>query len=476
MSSMFPSLVQLAEGDIYPFHMPGHKRNMPDHRLSGAYQLDITEIDHFDNLHRPKGMIRQAQKKAADLWGADESFFLVNGSTAGILAALSAAFPKGSEMILARNCHKAAYHGMLLREMKAHYLYPKLIEEGFLYGSILPDQVEALYKKYPQSKGVFLTSPNYDGVVSPIREISEIVHGHGGILIVDEAHGAHFGLSLEFPESAVTQGADIVIQSLHKTLPSFTQTGLLHLCSSRIQKESLQHYLGIYQTSSPSYLFMSTMEQCIEMVGREKDVLFPELSRNVDDFLYAVKNLAHLQVLNEQFARDRGMYQFDKSKLIISTYGTNISGKELSDRLLDEYHLQMEMACEHYVLALTSICDRTEGFQRLAKALLEIDKGLEGSFFQHKPAGLEIFWPKEENIAFSISESEEAKKERLPFVRCANRISGEFLYLYPPGVPFVVPGEYITKEMLYQINFYKEQGLSIQGMKDDTLTYLEVIE
>lgn len=476
MSSLFHSLSQLAKGDIYPFHMPGHKRNMPGHVLEAAYQLDITEIDDFDNLHNPGGMIKQAQKKAADLWGAKESFFLVNGSTAGILAALSAAFPKGSEMILARNCHKSAYHGMLLREIKPHYLYPKLIDEGFLYGSVLPKQVEELYKQYPESRGVFLTSPNYDGVISPVGKISRIVHEHGGILIVDEAHGAHFGLSKEFPESAVTQGADIVIQSLHKTLPSFTQTGLLHLCSNRVPKEKLQRYLGIYQTSSPSYLFMSTMEQCIEMVEREKDIAFSELSQNIDEFLNAVKGLVHLQVLNESFARERKMYQFDKSKLIISTYGTNISGKELSDRLLSQYHLQMEMACEHYVLALTSICDRQEGFQRLAKALLEIDRELQGGFVRNTEKGLKVFQPKEENIALSISEAEEAKKEKIPFRQCENRISGEFLYLYPPGVPFVVPGEYITKEIIEQISFYKKQGLSIQGSEDDTMTYLEVIQ
>lgn len=391
------------------------------------------------------------------------------------MAALSAAFPKGSEIILARNCHKAAYHGLLLRDMKAHYLYPQLIEEGFLYKSVMPEQVEALYDKYPKSKGVFLTSPNYDGVVSPIREISRIVHSHGGILIVDEAHGAHFGLSRNFPESAVTQGADIVIQSLHKTLPSFTQTGLLHLCSSRIQKERVQKYLGIYQTSSPSYLFMSTMEQCIEMIEKERDSLFFGLSQNIDKFLNTVKDLVHIQVLNERFERDKDIYQFDKSKLIISTYGTNVSGKELSDRLLKQYHLQMEMACEHYVLALTSICDRQEGFQRLAKALLQIDKELQDDFQEPIAKGLEIFWPKEENIAFSISEAEEAKKERVPFHQCENKVSGEFLYLYPPGVPFVVPGEYITREMIEQINHYKEQGLSILGCMDDTLTYLEVL-
>lgn len=476
MSSLSESLEQLAQSNIYPFHMPGHKRNMPDDRLEKAYQLDITEIDGFDNLHYPTGLIRQAQKKAAGLWGARNSFFLVNGSTAGILAALFAAFPKKSEMILARNCHKAAYHGLLLRELKAHYLYPKLIDEGFLYGSVSSEQVEALYEKYPESKGVFLTSPNYDGVVSPIREISKIVHSHDGILIVDEAHGAHFGLSGEFPESAVTQGADIVIQSLHKTLPSFTQTAVLHLCSQRVDKDVMQNCLGIFQTSSPSYLLMSTMEQCIERMEREKDCLFLELSQNIDRFLIEVKELKHLKILNEQFAKERGMYGFDKSKLIISTYDTNISGKELSDRLLSTYQLQMEMACEHYVLALTSVCDRKEGFRRLAKALLEIDKDLTQHIKKDMSYGLRDFWSKEEKIACTISEAHEAEKEKIAFRHCQNRISGEFLYLYPPGVPLLVPGEYITKEMIEKIELYKKQGLSIQGIKDKTVSCMEVIK
>ena len=146
MSSLYDGLEQLAEGNIYPFHMPGHKRNMPGHKLETAYRMDITEIADFDNLHYPKGLIKQAQDKAARLWGAKESFFLVNGSTAGILTALSAAFSKKSEIILARNCHKAAYHGVLLKELKTHYLYPELIDEGFLYGSVSGKQVQALYE------------------------------------------------------------------------------------------------------------------------------------------------------------------------------------------------------------------------------------------------------------------------------------------------------------------------------------------
>lgn len=476
MSSLYDSLEQLAEGNIYPFHMPGHKRNMPEHKLEAAYRIDITEITGFDNLHCPNGLIKQAQHKAAQLWGSKESFFLVNGSTAGILAAISAAIPKRSEIILARNCHKAAYHGVMLRELKTHYLYPKLIDEGFLYGSVSGKQVQALYEKYPETKGVFLTSPNYDGVVSPIEEISQVVHKHGGILIVDEAHGAHLGFSKEFPESAVTKGADLVIQSLHKTLPSFTQTAILHLCSDQVDRNKIQNYLGIYQTSSPSYLFMSTMEQCVEMVKKEKDKLFSNLSQNVEEFLRDVEGLTHLKVLNEEFAKARGIYRFDKSKLIISTYDTNISGKELADMLLSKYHLEMEMACEHYVLALTAICDKKEGFKRLALALLEIDKELKSSSDKNALKGLDIFWSREESIPMSISQAEEAEKETICFNQSENRISGEFLYLYPPGVPLIVPGEYITKEMIMQIASYKKQGLSIQGIKDNTTTCIEVIK
>lgn len=476
MSSLYDGLEQLAEGNIYPFHMPGHKRNMPGHKLETAYQMDITEIADFDNLHYPKGLIKQAQDKAARLWGAKESFFLVNGSTAGILTALSAAFSKKSEIILARNCHKAAYHGVLLKELKTHYLYPELIDEGFLYGSVSGKQVQALYEKYPETKGVFLTSPNYDGVVSPIEEISEIVHEYGGILIVDEAHGAHLGFSEEFPESAVSKGADLVIQSLHKTLPSFTQTAILHLCSDRVDRNKIQNYLGIYQTSSPSYLFMSTMEQCVGMVEREKSQLFPRLSEYIEEFLEDTEGLKHLKILDEQFAKERGIYRFDKSKLIISTYHTNISGKELADRLLSTYHLEMEMACEHYVLALTSICDKKEGFKRLALALLEIDKGLKENHDKSELNGLDIFWSREESIPMSISQAEELEKETICFNQSENRISGEFLYLYPPGVPLIVPGEYITKEMIMQIASYKKQGLSIQGIKDNTTTCIEVIK
>lgn len=475
MSCLSDSLVELAGSDMYPFHMPGHKRNMPGHRLEAAYRMDITEITDFDNLHCPKGLIKQAQERAARLWGAKESFFLVNGSTAGILAALSVAFPKRSELILDRNCHKAAYHGVLLRELKAHYLYPDLIEEGFFHSSVSKEQVEELYKKYPESKGVFLTSPDYNGVVSPIEEIADVVHKHEGILIVDQAHGAHFGFSGEFPESAVTKGADIVIQSLHKTLPSFTQTALLCLCSERIDKSKMQSYLEIYQTSSPSYLFMSTMEECVALLEQEGEQLFSSLSDNIDEFLNDVKNLRHLKVLNREFAKERGFYQFDKSKLIISTYGTGLSGKELSDRLHEQHHLEMEMACEHYVLALTSICDRREGFQRLANALLEIDEQLNCSAFMDKAKGLDIFFANRE-AALTLGEAEEMEKERISLYHCRNRISGEFIYLYPPGVPLIVPGEHITLEMLEQIASYKKQGFTVIGLKGKEEDHLEVIK
>ena len=217
MTYIKDELCKLASSDMYPFHMPGHKRRL-DCDIN-PYTYDITEIDGFDNLHAAEGIIKEAEERAAALWGAKSSFFLVNGSTCGILAALSAALPKKGHLLMARNSHKAAYHAAYLRELQVTYLYPVFTEFG-IQGGILPEQVEAALEADESIEAVFLTSPTYDGIVSDIEKIAEIAHQHGIPLIVDEAHGAHLGFHPYFPKSAITLGADVVIQSLHKTLPA----------------------------------------------------------------------------------------------------------------------------------------------------------------------------------------------------------------------------------------------------------------
>ena len=208
-------LNELEQSDIYPFHMPGHKRAFLP--FANPYAIDITEIEGFDNLHHATGILQEAQQKAADLYGAQKTYYLVNGSTCGLLAAISAAVPRGGKILVARNCHKAVYHAMYLRQLVPVYLYPEDTAYG-IQGQVTPQMVQKQLKQTPDIRAVVITSPTYDGVVSDIQSIADIVHAYGIPLIVDEAHGAHFGFSPEFPENATRLGADAVIMSVHLSL------------------------------------------------------------------------------------------------------------------------------------------------------------------------------------------------------------------------------------------------------------------
>ena len=265
MTSIYDKLKQLQYGEEYPFHMPGHKRNLKiDPLLDEIAKVDITEITGFDDLHHPEEMIRDLMDNLKQIYGTEESYLLVNSSTAGNLSAIAALCKIGDKILVARNCHKSVYHAIELLGLDPVYIYPEVDEDGICEG-ITKEQVEAVIKEEKMIKAMVLVSPTYEGRVSDIREISDVLHQYDIPLIVDEAHGAHFIYHEAFPESAVSTGADIVIQSLHKTLPAMTQTGLLHLCTDCVSKEMMQKKLSIFQSSSPSYVLMSSIEQCIHI-------------------------------------------------------------------------------------------------------------------------------------------------------------------------------------------------------------------
>lgn len=249
--------------------MPGHKRNAWGELPAQLYRLDITEIDGFDNLHQPEGILKELQEQAAACCGAEESYYLVNGSTGGILSAVSAALPASGHILMARNCHKSAYHAAYLRNLRTSYLYPKMLEDYDIFDMVSPEQIEEALDKEPDIQAVLLVSPTYEGRISNIRQISEIVHARGIPLIVDEAHGAHLGWSDAVHENSCRQGADLVIQSVHKTLPALTQTALLHVNGTIVDRERLRRFLHIYQSSSPSYLLMASIDNALQYMERD---------------------------------------------------------------------------------------------------------------------------------------------------------------------------------------------------------------
>ncbi len=470
-------LEQYSRTNFYPFHMPGHKRQVHTEYLNNPYAVDITEITDFDNLHHAEGIIKENQDMAAELYHADRTWFLINGSTAGILAAVSACTSRGGKLLMARNCHKAVYHAAYLRGLETSYVYPSYEPTCGLNGKISPDDVEKALQEKVGVEAVIITSPSYDGVVSDIERIAKIVHSYGIPLVVDEAHGAHFAFSECFPISALDLGADVVIHSLHKTLPAMTQTALLHKRGNRVSSEKLEEFLGIYETSSPSYILMGGISYCLRFLkeqGKEKFRVFQE---NLKWTREQLKTMQVLQLVSKELMEEKDVFDLDCSKIIISTANANINGPRLHEILRERYYLEMEMEAEQYVLALTSVMDSLEGFERLVNALLAIDASLKNKkqktknyMFTDSGCTVDI------RQKCTIWEAVEGDWEVVPLQESRGRTSAEYAYLYPPGIPFLVPGEEISEKFLNQAERLKKQGMYFQGLKDYSQKKIRVLK
>ncbi len=472
---LYKKLEKYQEKGCYPFHMPGHKRNTelsPAHLM--CFSQDITEIEGFDNLHHPQGVIKEALQRASQLYQTESSYFSVNGSTGALLAAVSAACKRGGRILMARNCHKAVYYGAYLRGLQVSYVYPKKEPVCGLDGSISPEDIRAALEKYPDTQAVILTSPTYEGVVSDIGKIADIVHRAGAVLLVDEAHGSHLRFHKDFPASALSLEADLVVHSLHKTLPSLTQTALLHRNSHRVAREDVQKFMEIYQTSSPSYLLMASMDACICLLQEKGEALFDEYMENLRKCREELKKLEYIHLADEEIADGEGVYALDPSKLIFSVRGCPVKGGELSRILRNKYRLEMEMEHLDYVLALTSIGDTKEGFTRLTEAMLEVDHSLKKSYVRTKRPSAGAYAAMEQVL--TIAEGMESPKKRCALALSKGKISGEFVYLYPPGIPLLVPGERITEQFISDAFSYQKEGLSLQGLSDRTGQSICVVE
>ena len=497
-------LTEYAGSDAYPFHMPGHKRREITDGIPGGfpdpYGIDITEIDGFDNLHHAEGILKDAMDEAAAIYGTDRSWYLVNGSTCGILSAVFATTENGGKILTARNCHKAVYHAICLNRLEAEYLYPEEITEFGINGGIRAEDVrKALEKdamhcagnsgdvrgKITKIQAVLITSPTYEGVVSDIRVIADVAHEYGIPLIVDEAHGAHLEYADQchsFPKSALEYGADIVIQSLHKTLPCFTQTAILHVKGKLVDQDRISRYLSMFQTSSPSYLFMAGMERCIRYMdgdGRNEMIRY---EKRLERFMERMEGLQVLEVLDREICgKYRTVAGWDPSKIVVSTMrAEDFHGEELAETLRRKYHLEMEMTAPEYVIAMTSLMDTEEGFERLGTALLEIDGALRHCVEseQQKEKGeskgkkrCETPEATESKVSHPIRrmlicEAMDADTERTALQDTVGKVSAEFVYLYPPGIPIIAPGEVFTDAIVEKIMVYKAAGLLVQGPAD----------
>lgn len=470
MSKLYKELEFYGQKDYYPFHMPGHKRNSAVVDADFPFERDITEIDGFDNLHHPEGLILEAQKRAAVLFGSRECFFSVNGSTAALLSAVSACVKRGGQILMARNCHKAVYHAVYLRNLKPTYVYPHMEHDLGINGGITPSRVKRALEENPDIEAILITSPTYDGVVSDVAGIARIARGYNIPLIVDEAHGAHFHFSDYFPVSAVNLGADIVIQSIHKTLPSMTQTAVLHRCSDRVSSDVLKRFMGIYQSSSPSYILMASLDACMDKIKKDGPAMFREFTENLKNVRERLEQCKNIKLATSDMIGNAGIFDYDRSKLLFFTTGTSLTGRKLHEILRTEFHIQMEMESEQYVLGITSVGDTREGFERLCMAIEEIDgrESLKKEHEEKEDILSEISPCMQMKQIMGIARAMESSAKRCLLEESVGKVSAEFVYLYPPGIPILVPGEQITGQFVRNVRRYMEQGLDLQGLSDYT--------
>lgn len=509
------ALEKYIEKGTYPWHMPGHKRqpegesgnggqppqnvdNFPksaENFWDDVYAHDFTEAKDLDDMHEPEAFIADSLGEMKKVYGTYATYMLVNGSTSGLMTAIHAVCRRGDVLLMARNCHKAVYNAVCMRGIYPEYLIPEYVDvecpddaHGSLsidrenpgktvsdiLGGISADEVErriedlAANGRKPQA--VIITSPTYEGVISDIRQIAEVVHRHGIYLIVDEAQGAHLRF-MKGHETAMAQGADIVIESLHKTMPALTQTSLLHVMAPELD-DRIRRYLQIFQTSSPSYIFMQSMEKAVAF-GANNEQEFDRYRRRLDAFADRCRTLRNIQLFRPE--KDGVVADYDEGRIVFmlrsgtcAQDGTAYTGVMLADELADRYGLIVEMASVSYVICISSVVDSEESYDILFNAINEIDSGL----CQGKDAlpHIDIVSKREVFMVPGIAWDE--KLETVPLEDAVGRVSGTFVYAYPPGIPVLAPGEVYDTQAVAGIAAMTDSGLHVAGVDFDGVKVL----
>lgn len=461
-------LEQLRDEDIISFHVPGHKMGKIFDKLGyndileKIYTLDTTEIEGTDNLHNAKEVIKQSQERAARVFNSDKTIYLVNGSTCGIQAAIMSTCPPKSKIIVNRDCHQSVINSCILGDITPVYIDSEICRETNILKGVNYSKAKEIIDNNLDAKAMILTYPTYYGETYNLQDICNYAHDKDMIVIVDEAHGAHLELSDRLPKSAINLGADIVIQSTHKTLPSFTQSSMVHIKGNRVDYNKLLSILRIIESSSPSYLFMSSLELAVDIYEKHGKELMESLLNNIDKFKDKFKSNHDVYIYNEM----------DKTKIFISLKNIGMTGYELDEILRSEYKIQCELSNHYGVLLICTIGNEEEDFICLETALKDILNK-----YKNKGAIDDTDYPVSiPKMKLTPREAFYKEKKRVKLKDSIGKISGEYIIPYPPGISLISPGEIISEEIITYIHQGIKNGMIVSGIKDSNLEFIDIIE
>ncbi|UQD51559.1 arginine decarboxylase [Bacillus methanolicus] len=476
---LFSSLIKHAKKNPVQFHIPGHKKGAgidPDFRNfigDNALSIDLINIGPLDDLHQPKGIIKEAQDLAAEAFGADHTFFSVQGTSGVIMTMVMSVCGPGDKIIVPRNVHKSVMSAIVFSGAVPIFIHPEIDENLGISHGITTEAVAKALEQHPDAKGVLVINPTYFGMVADLKEIVSIAHKYNVPVLVDEAHGTHIHFHDDLPLSAMQAGADMAASSVHKLGGSMTQSSILNVREGLISPKRVQSILSMLTTTSTSYLLLASLDVARKRLATEGKELLDKTIELAQSLRKKINEIEHLYCVGDEILGSKATFDYDPTKLTISVKDLGITGYDAEKWLREKYNIEVELSDLYNILCIVTPGDT----EKEAQILLEALKNLSKEFHhQAEKVKVQVMLPDIPVLALTPRDAFYAETEVVPFEKSEGRIIAEFVMVYPPGIPIFIPGEIITKENLLYIKKNIEAGLPVQGPEDYELKTLRVIK
>lgn len=484
----FDALLDYVDRKVISFHCPGHKHGKGVHERFREYlgtntlALDLTQVLGLDDLQQPTGVLKEAHELAAEAYGADRSYFLVNGSSSGNHSMLLAVCNPGDEVILPRNAHKSVSSGLIFSGVIPRYMMPEFDEELQVDHTVTVETVKKSLLDYPQAKAVMIVSPTYYGAAADLRSIAELCHKDGRALLVDEAWGPHLHFHPCLPMSATASGADLVVNSTHKLIGALSQSSMLHFREGIVDRGRLEAVIRLFISTSPSCLLLASLDVARMQMVTEGEKLLKNTISLADELRYELNAIPGLYCWGKEIVGRPGVYAWDPTKLTVSTKGLGLTGYDIEKIMRYEYYIQLELAELFNIIALITIgTTREEGnklvcaFKSIAKA---IKNGQDGKTRRENilRGYKKVTFPDWPPQRLSPREAFVAPHRVVSIKDACGMVSTELVTPYPPGIPIICPGEELTKDLINYLFVEIEAGSRITGLADPTFETIRVVK
>ncbi|MEK3788016.1 MULTISPECIES: aminotransferase class I/II-fold pyridoxal phosphate-dependent enzyme [Paenibacillus] len=477
---LFSALKQHAERNPVQFHIPGHKKGLgtdPEFREfigDNALSIDLINIAPLDDLHQPTGVIEQAQKLAADAFGADHTFFSVQGTSGAIMTMILSVCSPGDKIIVPRNVHKSVMSAVIFSGAKPIFVSPAQDENLGIDHGITTSSVRRALERHPDAKGVLVINPTYFGVCANLKEIVDLAHSYDVPVLVDEAHGVLIHFHPELPMSAMQAGADMAATSVHKLGGSMTQSSVLNLNTKNgyINPYRVQTIISMLTTTSTSYILLASLDTSRRNLALNGFEMAQQTIELAEQARRAINEIPGLYCFGNDILGSEAAYDHDPTKVTIHVRHLGVTGYETENWLREHYNIEVELSDMYNILCLVTPGDTQDSINILLEAL----QALSDKFYPDGQVNeMIVKIPEIPQLSLIPRDAFYADTEVIPFKESAGRIIAEFIYVYPPGIPILLPGEVITQENIDYIVDHVEVGLPVKGPEDRYINQVKVI-